>query len=130
VSYELSVEDKGQYLHFKVTGENGFETVRSYLTEIAQRCIEHNISSVLVEENLTGPGLKLLDIFRLAEEGSQKGAHQFRRVAYIDLNQEHSEMNTKFAATVASNRGLNVRIFSTVQEAEDWMRSNGNQDYA
>jgi hypothetical protein len=46
-----------------------------------------------------------------------------RRVAYVDLNPEHSAANMEFAKTVAGNRGLDVRVFATVAEAEAWLRS-------
>ena len=122
MSYELSVEQKEGYLHFHVTGDNEKETVKNYLAAIYEECVRRNISAILVEENLQGPGLRVLDIFRIAEEGGQTVGSAIRRVAYVDANQEHSHTNMKFATTVASNRGLNVRLFSTVKDAEEWLR--------
>ena len=122
MSYELSVEQKEGYLHFEVTGDNEKETVKNYLAAIYEECVRRSISAILVEENLRGPGLRVLDIFRIAEEGSKTVGSAIRRVAYVDANQEHSDTNMKFATTVASNRGLNVRLFSTVKDAEEWLR--------
>lgn len=122
MSYELSIQEKEGYLHFQITGENQFETVKSYLDALYQECVNRGCSSILVEENLSGPGLRMLDIFGIAEQGSQLASSKIRRVAYVDRNFEHSYDNMKFAATVASNRGLNVRLFSSVMEAEQWLR--------
>ena len=120
--YELSIQEKEGYLHFQVTGDNNFETVKNYLGAIYEECVQRQISSILVEENLQGPGLKVMDIFQIAEEGSLRAGSEIRRVAFIDQNDEHSYANMKFAVTVASNRGLNVRLFSSVSDAEEWLR--------
>jgi hypothetical protein len=122
VSYELSVKEKEGYLHFQVTGDNEKETVKNYLAAIYEECLRRHISAILLEENLQGPGLKVLDIFRIAEEGSLTVGSAIRRVAYVDSNSEHSKPNMRFATTVASNRGLNVRLFSSVKDADEWLR--------
>ena len=120
-AYQLSIQERDGYLHFQVTGDNQIEVVKKYLAEIYQECVKRGVSSILVEENLQGPGLRVLDIFRIVEQGSQGVPSQIRQIAYGDTNPEHSETNLKFARTVASNRGLNVRLFSTVTEAEEWL---------
>lgn len=121
MSFELSVQKKENYLHFNVTGENHPETVRNYLAAVLKECELRGYSSVLIEEDLRGPGLKVLDIFKIAEEGSQLAASQIRKIAYVDKNHEHSYVDMKFAATVAANRGLNVRLFIGVSEAKEWL---------
>ena len=121
MSYELTIREKAGYLHFLVTGENSPETVRGYLSEIAKTCQERNCPTVLIEENLQGPGLGLLDIFQISSQGSNQAWPHVRRIAYVDANREHSAADMKFAETVASNRGLNIRLFSNVQEAEQWL---------
>ena len=127
-SYQLSIQEKPGYLHFQVSGENNLETVQSYLEEVLQRCIEQKYSSVLIEEFLQGPGLKVIEMFQIAEKSSDISNH-LRRVAYVDTNMEHSFANLKFAGTVASNRGLNVHIFPSVPDAEQWLHENANGHY-
>ena len=127
MSYELFLQEKENYLHFQVTGENQPDTVRGYLADILKECMKRGTTWILVEENLRGPGLSVLDIFRISAEGTQNANGHLRRVAYVDSNPDHSYANMKFATTVASNRGLNVRMFSSVKEAEEWLRlSNGS----
>jgi hypothetical protein len=41
-------------------------------------------------------------------------------IAYVDVNAQGSLM--KFAEDVAVNRGLRVRVFGTVADAERWLR--------
>jgi hypothetical protein len=123
MSYTLSIEEHPTYLHFRVIGKNTLETVRRYLFEIYTICVERHFSTVLIEENLEGPGLSLDEIFKIASEGSQRKSLPVHRVAYIDLNPEHSMANMEFAKSVAVNRGLEVRVFATVAEAQEWLNS-------
>lgn len=123
MNYSLTVEEHPTYLHFRVVGRNTYETVRSYLFEIYTICVHQKISIILIEENLEGDGLNLAEIFKIVSEGSQRKSMPVHRIAYVDLNPEHSSVNMEFAKTVAVNRGLDVRVFVTVAEAEQWLRS-------
>ncbi len=123
-SYQLTIDEKAGYLHFRVTGPNTPDTVRGYLADIYYACAQRNTPAILVEENLSGRGLGLFDIFEVASEGSEKTWPYIRRIAYVDLNPEHSQADMKFAETVAVNRGLNVRVFATVQDAQAWLEGS------
>jgi hypothetical protein len=125
--YELTVRDHPTHLHFKVTGRNSYETVRRYLFEIYTICVKRNCSAVLIEENLEGPGLALAEIYNIVAEGSQRKGLPVHRVAYVDINPEHSSANMEFAQSVAVNRGLEVQVFATVAEAEKWLHSGSGQ---
>jgi hypothetical protein len=119
--YQLKVEPKAGYTHFRVTGTNSPEAVRGYLMDIYYACAEHDHSAILIEENLEGPGLALFDIFEIVSEGSERTWPYVRRIAYVDVNPQHSQPDMKFAETAAVNRGVNVRVFASVAEAEQWL---------
>jgi hypothetical protein len=121
--YNLTLEEHLTHLHFRVTGKNSVEAVRRYLFEIYTICVQRNCSTVLIEENLEGPGLGLAEIYNIVSEGSQRKSMPVHRVAFVDLNPEHSPANMEFAKSVAMNRGLDVRMCVTVAEAEEWLRS-------
>jgi hypothetical protein len=123
MSYELTVQQKVGYLHIKVMGDNSPQTVRGYLADAYVACVQRHCSSLLIEEELRGPGLSVLDIYQIVSEGSQRTWPHVRRIAYVDVNKEHSSANLHFAETVATNRRVNVRLFSTVEEAEEWLRA-------
>ena len=40
----------------------------------------------------------------------------------MDVNPEHAKGRMLFAEAVAVRRGVNVRVFSTVADAEQWLR--------
>jgi hypothetical protein len=122
MAYELHIQDAGAYLHILVTGPNTPEVIRSYLREIVDICANRRAAGVLIEENLSGPGLKLGEIYNIVSEGSENPlAHQIN-VAFVDVSGEHAPGSMKFAETVARNRGINVRAFPSIEAAAAWLR--------
>ena len=43
------------------------------------------------------------------------------RMAYVDTNPDHLFERARFGETVARNRGLDVRSFPSLAEAEAWL---------
>jgi hypothetical protein len=131
MTYELTIAQKPTYLHAIVTGRNSRENVARYLADILQECIARRCGKVLIEERLDGPRLGTFDVFKIASEGSSRALGVFQAIAYVDVNAEGDLM--QFAETVAVNRALPVTVFSTVAEAEKWLRdadSRGAEPYA
>jgi hypothetical protein len=122
MAYELTVQERAGYLHIRVTGENSPETVRGYLQDVFSTCLQRNCPIVLIEEDLRGPGLSVLNIHQIVSEGSKRTWPTVRRIAYVDVNKEHSQSDMYFAETVAVNLGVNIKIFPTLNEAEEWLR--------
>lgn len=119
MAYRLNIDQKPAYLHATVTGGNNRENVERYLEEIRRECMARNCFRVLVEERLVGPRLGMVDVFQIAAEGSSRASGVFQALAYVDVNARGDLM--QFAETVAINRGVPVRVFSTVPEAEKWL---------
>jgi hypothetical protein len=125
MSYEITFLERPGYLHIQVTGENTLANVRAYLSEVRIACTERGCSSVLIEENLRGAGLNIAQIYNLVKEGSARTAPNVR-IAYVDVNPEHSSSNMRFAEDVAANRGVDVRVFATLPEAAKWIAQPEN----
>lgn len=123
MSYKLDVENKGRYLHVRVTGENAPENVRDYLREIYDACGSAGVPIVLIEENLQGPALDPVDVYRIIMESSARTAPVIRKIAYVDINPEHPQTNIELGETVARDHGVNVMAFSTVPEAVEWLEA-------
>ena len=109
--YRLRVHEAAAYLHVHVTGTNDPDAVRGYLREILEICASQRSTAVLIEENLAGPGLKLVDIYSIVSENSEYPLAHLLKVAFVNVNTEHAAGSAKFAETVARNRGINVRAF-------------------
>lgn len=119
MSYEVTYDHKAGYLHAIVTGVNTKENVVSYLMAIRRECQARDCFRVLIEEDLEGPRLGLMDVFEIASTGRDKGAGRLPVIAYVDVNADSESM--KFAEDVAVNRGIRVRVFSSVAAAAQWL---------
>jgi len=121
MGYSCSIENKGPYLHIRVTGENTPETLRAYLRDIYEACAREHIPDVLIEESLEGPPLEPVDVYRIITESSAQTSPVIHKIAYVDINLEHPLPNIRLGERVARDRGVNVRAFSTFAAAMEWL---------
>lgn len=126
MTYKLSIEQKPTYLHVIVTGRNSRENAPRYLEEVLRECAERCCFRVLIEERLEGPRLGMIDVFRIASEGSMRALGMLEAVAYVDANAEGDLM--RFAETVAVNREMPAAVFPTVADAEKWLLEENRKD--
>ena len=126
MSFELTTEERENYLHCRVTGTNSPESVLGYMAEIQKACDEYDCYRILIQENLEGPRFDEMEIFALISSGSPDALGFFEAIAYVDAQQDIHVV--KFAETVAVNRGIPVAVFSNVEDAAEWLKQrNGNE---
>ena len=121
MSYTINFIFKKDHLHARIKGENTAENILHYLRDINDACKQHACTRVLIEENLTGPSIGTLDIFRIVNQASQNTSPVIHKIAYVDVNPEHDFKGMQFAETVAQNRGVYIRLFREVKSAEEWL---------
>ena len=119
MSYKLTFTQKPAYLHAIITGANSRENVAGYLEDIRRECTSRGCFRVLIEERLEGPRLGTMEVFEIAAKGSGRALGIFKAIAYVDVNAKGDLM--EFAETVAVNRFIPVKAFSSVSEAEKWL---------
>ena len=134
MSYQITTTERAGYLHFRVTGSNSAENVRAYLGEILATSKRLKCPVVMIEENLSGPSLDIVDMYKIAAQGSAAVAPTIRAIAIVDVNPGHPHHKMQFAENVAVTRGINVRVFGSVPQAEEWaqnqaaaLRAEGSQ---
>ncbi len=120
MGYQLTAERDAKFLHIRVTGENSPETLESYLAEVYKLCAKEGYSSVLIEEDLSGPSLEPVEIYRIIRRTSSQTSPLLRKIAYIDTNSKHSKEILSLGETVARDRGVNVSVFDEVEAAKKW----------
>ena len=106
------------YLHATVYGAHTPENALRFLREVYEACLANRKDSVLLDMRLEGPTMGTSSIFSVVQERSGEG-RELRRIAYVDSDREPEK--AKFAETVARNRGVNVRLFPSVEEARKWL---------
>jgi hypothetical protein len=121
--YIINFEDRANYLYALVHGEQyGYKVLAQFLREIADECKKRNFNQVLIEENISATASEM-DVFRIASELPQLGFSDIR-MAYIDRFTEQKDLN-EYGKEVAENRGVDVKIFSSLEEADKWLSRNG-----
>ena len=121
MSYRLTVHERKGYLHAVVTGPNSLRAVKDYLQETARECVARGHKRLLIEERLEGPRLGILDVFEIVTHGIPEARKVLEVIAYVDVHSEGTLM--RMAGSLASQMGLSVRLFSTVEEAAHWLRA-------
>ncbi len=119
MTYKLTIDQKPTYLHMIVTGRNSRENVVQYMEDVIRECTARNCGRVLIEERLEGTRLRTLDVYDIVSQGAKRFVGMLEAMAYVDVNAKGSLMH--FAEDVAANRGIPVKVFSTVDEAENWL---------
>jgi hypothetical protein len=117
--YKIVFEEYPTFLYALVHGEEyGYEVLASFLREISEECKKREFCQVMIEENISATASKM-DVFRIASELPQLGFAGIR-MAYIDRFQDQAELN-EFGQEVAVSRGIDVRIFNSIEEADKWL---------
>ena len=120
MDYRCTVERKATYLHFTGSGRMSEENARRFLLEAYQTAVERECDSILLEMRFTG-SMHLGSIFSVVAERSSDG-RLLKRIAYVDANVGLVPEAAEFATLVATNRGVRVLLFGSVNEAEQWLR--------
>jgi hypothetical protein len=124
-AYQLSIEPHPGWLHASVAGDNTPETVLRYMMEIRATCLRSGIFNVLIVVNLDGPGISMLEVYKVIAKTVDSAVGLGMHVAYVDLNPLHSQANMLLAENVAMTRGIPVRTFGDVDQAREWLLAQG-----
>ncbi|MDZ8118291.1 hypothetical protein [Pontiella agarivorans] len=118
--FNLHFETRNNYLFVRLTGEDSYEASRSYWRQIADRVRKLELNRVLIHEALDG-GITEGELFELIMEFVPASAGI--RVALYDENKENHELN-QLGELIARNRGAEIRIFQSLENAEKWISEN------
>ena len=120
MTYKVTFDQRAGYLHAVATGTNSKQNVMGYLADILHECMARDCFRVLIEERLEGPRLNMTDVYEIASQGQSRAPGRHPVIAYVDMNAANTS-NMKFAEDVAVNRGGFVRVFPSVDDAEQWL---------
>ena len=106
--YRITIEQRPSYLYATVTGNNTVETIGRYIADIRAACVRLGVFKVLAVVHLDGPGVSMLDLYKVVAAGSDETAGAGIRAAYVELNPIRSDENMRMAENVAHTRGIQV----------------------
>ena len=118
IFYSFQIEN--DILLVKTTGsDESLEEVQKYGLAIVDKCLENNINKVLIDETELEYKLSTIDTYALAEFLSLQLPRLGRAALVCD---ERSLKDAQFFETVVSNRGLQINVFTSKEEARDWIQ--------
>lgn len=122
MSYNLTIEKKGDVLWVTATGMRSLETVISMSKDIMAACAEQKVRRVLIDVRELKERMKMGEIYEISDKYFPKIRDRsvITHSAIVDLKEFEHEY--KFFETVAMNRGFNLRLFSDPDEAVEWLR--------
>lgn len=96
---------------------------RTEATEVLQLARDRDIRRFLVDNTTLEPTLGAADIYDFPRIYDELAADRAARIAVISSPQDAVRRNLQFYETVCVNRGYNVRLFDTREQALDWLRA-------
>lgn len=115
----IEITFEGDHVRVRADGKKDFEVARRIWAGVSAACEEHQCFNVLGVANSTVP-MEVMDAYdhaRLFESLDIDGRY---RIAWVELNKEAVDI-IAFTETVLVNRGLPGKLFSTVDEAREWL---------
>lgn len=119
--YNLEFEERTDYLYAYVSGDkDSVEICTQYWREIADECRRTKCRKVLIVEDIK-ESVSTTEMYQIASEIPDMDFSGIK-IAFVDQYIEQHAVN-EFGGLVATNRGLNVKLFNTAEEAEKWLLS-------
>ena len=120
MDYQFFAFPHPTYVHVRASGANTPANALRFLEEAHAACIARGCDSLLIEQSLDGPSLGAGGIFKLVQSRLDL-ALRLRRIAYVDTRGR--DEGRQFVENMARNRGVNIRAFPTIEDAQRWLES-------
>ena len=111
---------KHDFLFVKVKGYRSIDSIKDATKQITEKCHKQKCSKVLVDVRDFHERINFSDIFDLVSKDLPDIIkNRIKQVAIVDV--EGHNFNKEFFENVAVNRGHNVKIFTDINDAMEWL---------
>ena len=117
--YKLDLVDGLKFLTVTVHGIQDLKTDAEIDIEIATECAKRGATAVLIDIRPLKGRLSIIDNHLAAKTLWQRMPISITNIAIVDYSANKAE-NDMYQLT-ASNRSKNVKFFSCIEEAENWL---------
>ena len=115
----LRIIQKETYIRFDFTGQFSEVTGKQCIDAMVEACSQLQVSKALLDcRKMTGE-IKILESFTVAEYGGKMRGFLSKTAL---VGREDQMLSDNFVENVAVNRGVNLKIFTDVEEAIDWLK--------
>ena len=119
MQYSATFSVEPSYLHATLTGPHSSDNILRFLSEARAEGARRTSAALLLDFATDGVDLDLSAIFHIVTQRSEHPSI-FKKIAFVDCSNRKWE-RMKFAESVAVNRGLNVRLFRSLEEGRNWL---------
>ena len=119
MSFQLQIEETPCYLAARFTGAGTVEEAWRQFELIAENSKRANKNKLLLDFTEAHAGISLSYRYFLANEMRIFAQYKVVKVAVVGRPEQLDYK--KFGETVALNQGVNGRVFTNVEDAEEWL---------
>jgi hypothetical protein len=117
MEYQLTIIDRPGYVYARITGPHRADTTLGALRDAYAECVKRRCEQMLLEMATVGPTLGPSRIFGVLKDRLDD-ALKLRKIAYVDTGGREGRL---FVENFARNRGVNIRAFDTIEDADRWL---------
>lgn len=119
MSVKFQIFNHENYLKVIAKGKDDDQAdVKNYTDAVVNAILDFNSKKVLCDERELQYNLSLTDTFQLGEYVSQYSGHLIK-IAIV-CNSKFID-DAKFYETVTTNRGMQIKVYTSIEEAECWL---------
>ncbi|WP_425617530.1 STAS/SEC14 domain-containing protein [Anatilimnocola sp. NA78] len=125
MSHDVRIIAASEFLQTTIEGRIDLSSSEQILRQIAAACIEHDQHHVLIDaRKVPERSLSVIDLYQVGSNLQSYGFGPTHRIAIVyqaQAGQADSGERAKFLELVAVNRGSNLRVFGTIEDAWAWL---------
>lgn len=115
----LRIIQKEAYVRFDYTGEFSQAVGKQCIDAMVEACSQLQLSKALLDcRKMTGE-IQILESFMVAEYGGKMRGFLSKTAL---VGREDQMLPDNFVENVAVNRGVNLKIFTDIEDAIDWLK--------
>lgn len=120
MAISFKIEDRDHFLTVVAKGkDDNLKEVEAYSKAIIEAAIKYKSKKILCDERELEYAISIVDTYKLAEAASVYAGNVLKIAIVCDTK---NLTDGKFYETVASNRGLYIRVTADFDEAVNWLK--------
>jgi hypothetical protein len=116
---QLQMEQMSDYLAARFTGTCMLEEIWQQFELIAEHCNRANKNRLLLDFTEFHAGISLADRYFLVTSARIFAQYKIIKTAYVARPEQVD--SKKFGELAARNRWINARVFTNIEDAEEWL---------
>lgn len=115
--HEITVDARTETVKVVYEGEITIDEWRQWRSQTVQTCLDNGFARILVDQRKAVQRVTTLELYAFGEETAGMLPPHVRVARVIAPH----DNNSRFVTTVANNRGLCVRDFTSMTAALEWL---------